>query len=363
MISFGLGWDFTELPDYRQQGLNVLGKSGGTHQYTSMLFTLPEHRISVAVIATGPGAPAYDIALKLLDAVAADKNLLKPAPATVRTPRPAQPLPADLLSYEGYYAGDSGAMFKLSLAADSGALTLRSTDDPAAPPSLSAVYHDGLFYDSGDAKYYLTTVDQKHYLVKSSSMDVIMVEKIIPLAAPVQLSPKVTQPLWLRRNVQPYEGSLMVGQHMETLRQIELLPGYVDFGGLKRIVSPTAAGVSLASMRDASEVEFFEKDGRYWAWLSGFEYMPGDLAQPLAGVTDTVLLGRDGYNEWRKLVAAGIIETVRPQSGRVILFSPDGAVLSDSVWGGKAVYAPAGSFLEFAGVSGDRFTVKITPAE
>ena len=363
MISFGLGWDFTELPDYRQQGLNVLGKSGGTHQYTSMLFTFPDHRISVAVIATGPGAPAYDIALKLLDAVAAEKNLLKPAPATVKIPRPAQPLPLELLPYEGYYAGDSGAVFKLALAADSGTLTLRSTDDPAAPPSLAAVYHNGLFYDSGDAKYYLTTVEQKQYLVKTSSMDVILVEKIEPLTAPVQLSPKVTQPLWLRRNVQPYEGSLMVGQHMETLRQIELLPGYVDFGGLKRIVSPTAAGVSLASMRDASEVEFFEKDGRYWAWLSGFEYMPGDLAQPLAGVTDTVLLGRDGYNEWRKLVAAGIIETVRPQSGRVILFSPDGAVLSDSVWGGKAVYAPAGSFLEFAGVSGDRFTVKITPAE
>ena len=363
MISFGLGWDFTELPDYKQQGLNVLGKSGGTHQYTSMLFTLPDHRISVAVIATGPGAPAYDIALKLLDTVAAEKNLLKPTPATVKIPRPAQPLPSELLPYEGYYAGDSGAIFKLSLAADSGALTLRSTDDPAAPPSLATVYHNGLFYDSGDAKYYLITVDQRQYLVKSSSMDVILVEKIVPLTAPVQLSPNVTQALWLRRNVQPYEGSLMVGQHMETLRQIELLPGYVDFGGLKRIVSPTAAGVSLASVRDASEVEFFEKNGRYWAWLSGFEYMPGDLARPLENATDTIRLGREGYNEWRKVVAAGIIETVRPQGGRVILFSPDGAVLSDSVWGNEAVYAPAGSFLEFAGASGDRFTVKTTPVE
>ena len=363
MISFGLGWDFTELPDYKQQGLTVLGKSGGTHQYTSMLFTLPDHRISVAVIATGPGAPAYDIALKLLDAVAADKRLYKPAPAPVKIPRTAQPLPADLLAYEGYYAGDSGAIFRLSLAADAGALTLRSTDDPAAPPSLAAVYHDGLFFDAGDAKYYLTTVDQKQYLVKSSGMDVILVEKIVPLAAPVQLSSKITQPLWLRRNVEPYEGSLMVGQHMETLRQIELLPGYVDFGGLKRIVSPTAAGVALASVRDASEVEFFEKGGRYWAWLSGFEYMPADLAQPLEDAMDTIRLGRDGYNEWRKVVAAGIIETVRPQGGRVILFSPDGAVLSDSVWGNDAVYAPAGSFLEFAGASGDRFTVKTTPVE
>ena len=254
MISFGLGWDFTELPDYKQQGLTVLGKSGGTHQYTSMLFTLPDHRISVAVIATGPGAPAYDIALKLLDAVAADKRLYKPAPAPVKIPRTAQPLPADLLAYEGYYAGDSGAIFRLSLAADAGALTLRSTDDPAAPPSLAAVYHDGLFFDAGDAKYYLTTVDQKQYLVKSSGMDVILVEKIVPLAAPVQLSSKITQPLWLRRNVEPYEGSLMVGQHMETLRHVELLPGYVDFGGLKKIVSPTAASVSLASVRDASEV-------------------------------------------------------------------------------------------------------------
>ena len=52
-MSCGLGWDLTDLAQYKAQGLQVLGKSGGTGHYTSMLYTVPDKRISVAVIATG----------------------------------------------------------------------------------------------------------------------------------------------------------------------------------------------------------------------------------------------------------------------------------------------------------------------
>ena len=360
MISYGLGWDFTELPDYQAQNLNVLGKSGGTYQYTSMLFTLPDQRISVAVIATGASSPAFDIALKLLDAYAAEKNLFKPAPPTVKIPRTAQPLPPDLLQYTGYYAGDGGSVVKLSLNADAGSLTLHKADDPAAPPKLSAIYRDGLFYDTNDAKYYLTTVGQSRYLVTSGFVDSIALEKIEPLATPAQISPNALQPLWLRRNVRSYEGSMSAPQHMETPRQFDALPGYIDFCGLKKIVSPTSAGLSLASMRDATELEFFEQAGRYWAWVSGLLYMPADLAQPLSTAGGKITIGKDGYNEWRKLSAAAIFEAALPPAGRLILFSPTGEVLADSIWGLDSAFAPAGSFIEVAGNQGDTFVVKTT---
>jgi hypothetical protein len=147
---------------------------------------------------------------------------------------------------------------------------------------------------------------------------------------------------------------------METPQQFGALPGYIDFCGLKKITSPTSAGLVLASVRDASELEFFEQDGRYWAWVSGLLYMPADLAQPLSAEDGKIAISKDGFNEWRKLPAAAIIEAVLPPAGRLILFSPAGEGLADSVWGLDSVFAPAGSFIEVAGNRGDIFVIKTT---
>jgi len=41
-LSFGLGWDMTGLPRYDAAGIPVLGKSGGTGNYSSMVYTVPD---------------------------------------------------------------------------------------------------------------------------------------------------------------------------------------------------------------------------------------------------------------------------------------------------------------------------------
>ena len=75
-ISFGLGWDLTGLPRYDAAGVQVLGKSGGTGNYSSMVYTVPDKRISVAVIASGAESGAMKIALDILDAVLVEKKLI-----------------------------------------------------------------------------------------------------------------------------------------------------------------------------------------------------------------------------------------------------------------------------------------------
>jgi hypothetical protein len=47
-----------------------------------------------------------------------------------------------------------------------------------------------------------------------------------------------------------------------------------------------------------------------------------------------------------------------PPAGRLVLFSPAGEVLADSIWGLEPVFAPAGSFIEVAGDQGDAFVIK-----
>ena len=75
-ISFGLGWDMTGLPRYDAAGVQMLGKSGGTGNYSSMVFTVPDRRISVAVIAAGAESGAMKIALDILDTVLVEKKLI-----------------------------------------------------------------------------------------------------------------------------------------------------------------------------------------------------------------------------------------------------------------------------------------------
>lgn len=41
----GLGWDFVQVHKYKQQGIDVLAKSGGTFQYSSQLYVLPKEHM------------------------------------------------------------------------------------------------------------------------------------------------------------------------------------------------------------------------------------------------------------------------------------------------------------------------------
>ena len=361
MISFGLGWDFTELPDYKAQGLTLLGKSGGTHQYASMLYLLPEHRIAVAVIGTGPTAPSQEIALHILNAYAREKGLLKREPQKVNIPVTAQPLPAVLAEYAGYYAGDGGTIVKAALDPVTSTLTIHKTEDTQGPPMLSLIYNSDYLHDAIGNKYYFATVDHKQYFIASGLLDVILFEKIDPLSTPGQLVIDVTKNLWLRRNAKAYEGSMSATQHLGKPQRIAQLDGYIDFGGLKKIISPTFAGVSLASMRDASELELFEKNGRLWAWVSGLLFMPSDLAPALENDAAKIIIGGEGYNEWRKTIPAGILEFNCPANGRIIVFDSGGTILYDNVLDSGRVFAPAGSFIELMGDVGDTFTLSLTP--
>lgn len=361
MVSFGLGWDFTELPNYKAQGLAVLGKSGGTGHYTSMLYTLPAHRISVAVMGTNPTSPSQEIALAVLDAYAAEKGLLKPEPNAIPIPVKSKLLPTALLEYEGYYAGDGGTTVKMILDSEKNALIIRKTERDQDPPLLSAIYNTDYFHDATGHKFYFVTVDHQKYFVSSDKIDSIVFQKIEPLRNPVSFLEVMGQSQWLRRNAKAYEGTMLTSGHIITPNYIAQLPGYIVFGGIKKITSPSFAGVFLASARDSSELELYEKNGRIWAWVSGLSYMPADLAPMLATSSDKILIDNEGYNEWRKTALDSILSFSPPKKGRIIVLDPSGTVLFDSVLDSEPVFAPSGSFIEMAGDFGDSFAVTLTP--
>jgi len=352
-ISYGLGWDFTSLPQYSKRGIAILGKNGGTDNYNSMVFSVPDQRITVAVIATGPAARTMDIALKILDTYLVQKGQVPSSPAKPRIPPAIGPIPAALANYEGYYAGTSGAAFKLTFDQEKNSLTVYKLQETEPTQVLAASYSDGYFHSSTGEKYYFTSVEGNRLLINSSLIDTVMLQRIEPVDRPEKLRHDLAEAVWLRRNVQPYESRQGADTHIVKSRLLPELPGYVDFLGLKRIDSPATAGHAFATVRDATELQLFDRDGETWAWVSGLIFMPAKLAEPLSPGTHSVQIGDAGFSEWLKTDRAVVLSFSRPTQCRVLLFAPDETILYDSIVDNGEVYAPAGSLIELVGVAGD----------
>lgn len=359
---FGLGWDFAELSPYSEKDLHLYGKTGGTGHYNAMLYTVPSQRISVAVIASGAQCDSPGIALSILSAYLEEKGLITQEEKVVQEPVEAQTIPSGLLTYEGYY--DSGGItLRIALDDEKGMLILYLVDGSDESALLSAVYNDGFFYD-GENKYYFTTVDgTRFFVVYSPVFDFhnVKAEKLQAIADPQELSIPMDGKVWLRRNVKATEAAMFLPTHVVTSSLISALPGYVDFDGMKIVKSPDYAGMPVKSMRDLTELILVEQNGATWAWLSGADYMPSELAQPLDTGANTLAIGSAGRNEWLTVGFDTTLCFEVPAKGRVIVFGAEG-VLYDSMVDSGDISVPAGSLIEFAGDPGDLFQVTASGA-
>ena len=356
---FGLGWDFAEIPGLKARGINVLGKNGGTGQYSSMLITVPDKRISVAVIFSNPKADATMLAYGLLRKYLAGKEILTIATDPVTAPVKGEPFPAELAAYEGYYFY-SGTLAQVALNPTTNSITVDYTDGTEKVRAFSAVYNNGYFHAPA-GKYYFVTVDGRQYLATHRdefNMDSVAGERVVNLTAPQELATDVDGRLWLRRNAKAYEEWQNMYPYVMPAQRISTLPGYVNFGGIKKITGPTTASYAVGNMRDLAELKFFEQDSGQWVWLSGFLYSSAATAQISSGVAASITIGNRGYNEWLKIDQDAVLNFTKPANGRILVFDPVGSLIYDSVVDSGDIFVAAGSFVAVAGEATDTFMVQ-----
>jgi len=364
-FSIGLGWDLTGLPRYDAAGIQILGKSGGTPNYSSMVYAVPDKEISVAVIASGAESGAMRIALDILDAVLVGKRLIAEKEKTVSIPPEPQKLPQDYASHDGYYANDTKlGRIVFDGGKDNGTLYFFKKQEKT--PTATLAYSDGYYHDTTTANHlYFKNAGGEDYLVTSIStfgIDTIFMQKVKPIENPQRLKIDMDGKVWLRRNVSPFESIPVTQSHYTESLLYKDLPGYVFFNGLKRIDSPESARMPFNSVRDQTELTLIEKDGTTWAWVSDMVYSPKESVVALKTGENSARIGSDGYNKW---LAAGenmVLSFTKPERGRIIIFSSDGTATYDSALDKGDAYAAKGSYVECAGLTDDVITIKARPA-
>ena len=363
-LSIGLGWDFVGLPRYDAAGVQVLGKTGGTGNYSSMVVTVPDRGITIGVITAGSQGNAPKMALDVLDAVLIEQKIVPKEEKPVPVPPVPQKWPPEEASFGGYYASPA-ALAQVVFDADKDSVTLYQFKGQEKAPALTVVYQNGYYYDAEGGRYYFARIGQETYLVNTGmpGIDVIIMQGVKPLEKPQSLKTGMDGVLWLRRNAPASDGVMLLDSHFVKSWLYKDLPGYVAFNGLKRIESPEFAGMPFDALRDQSELTLFEKNGATWAWVSDLLYSPAQGTAALKPGENAVRIGTEGYSEWRLVPEGMVLGFAKPQEGRILLFSAEDTTLYDSALDTGEVYAPPGSYLESAGDTGALFTIKARPAQ
>jgi CubicO group peptidase (beta-lactamase class C family) len=367
--TYGLGWDYISLPKYNNVGIQVIGKSGNTDNYSSMFFTIPDKRIAVAIIASGPNSGADEIALSILDAIMVEKHCLaKEENSTEAKSIEANPelipiklrkIPKNYAWFNGYYA-KGNVLMRVVFDFRKMVVNLYEFQNQHKAPTLtsSLIYNDGYFYDASLKRYAFKRVNGEDYMLisqKALQLSQVLAQKIKQLPKPQSLKIAMDGKLWLRRNVYPYEAIFSETSHFVKSLLYKRLPGYVISNGINKIASSTFAGMPFDAIRDQNELTLIDKDDTVWMQLSDMIYNPASSAAELKLGDNLVKIASDGYNQWLVAHNDMIVNFTKPDQGRIIVFLPDSTVTYDSAIDTGEVHVTKGCFIEFAGYAGDEF--------
>ncbi|MGV8118353.1 MAG: serine hydrolase domain-containing protein [Candidatus Xenobiia bacterium LiM19] len=355
------GWEYTRLSPFDKKGIQVMGKGGNSAYYSTNLQIVPDHEIVIALSISGH-ASGEALTRPILDALMQYRNLAEPEKKEASKPPVPQQIPDELMKYAGFYAGDSKTV-KLVIDRKNKRIRLyplAGKDNKEREPLLSFIYNNGYLVNSlKKLQCYLTTIEGRSYLVlhrlPDYGVDMLLYQKLDRIREPLSLRTAMDEKVWLVKNAKPHvlAGSI----RLLTSYLYKDLAGYIDFGGIKKIESPTFAGIAATCFRDQTELYLINRKGQWWAKAGNDLFSTADSAGKAVSGVNTVTIGADNYNEWLKIEKGAILSFERPEEGRIIVLNDDN-VLFDSIVDTDEIFAPGGSFVFCAASAGSVFKIK-----
>lgn len=361
ITSYGLGWDMINVAEFAEQGIQVLSKNGGTLQFNSQLYVIPEQRLSVAVIFAGT-ADTATITNTITQALIEEKGVVLSKDTAESTIAKAAPIPDQLMSFAGYY-GASGGIIKVEFDKQNGNLNFKKFNGTAFVSEGSYPYmDDGYFYlPSGNRLSFSDSFGKKLILQTLPTEDYsIVVGEGINAANPTDTN-NFANKWWLPTNFTAID----LSPFAVTTGSIPDLPGYIYLGGDGSftpypLIDANTAVMTMAYARDQVEPRITESNGKKVLSVMSYSFMDAkDVASLKTG--ETISITKTNENQVRKLDAEGTFAVTLPEGGRMILYTPDFTVSYDTLYSGsERVPVAAGSYVLFIGNEGSAFAYEYT---
>ena len=373
-ISYGLGWDNTELFPFERAGIQALSKGGDTLQYHASLVVLPQHNMAVAVLSSG-GASTYNqlIASTILCNALKEKGTavdlsIPPLPtATAATPTAAD------LSKAGLYGSTVANPFTLNIATD-GTLT----SDELLPDMSFQYQSDGSYRDAGNSLLLkpLTEKDGNVYLYEKTF---VTIPGFVPLVASdyaaQQLPPRSVADfvwtVWMQSTQQYFfltnERHTSQMYLMQGITALPVMPN--DYGyayGYAVMDESTLAPVVVTpgmSSRDYQIIKLVNQDGKLYLKINDQLYLAqSHISDLYPGKNVACTIQPNGHARWYTIgedSAGEIMSVTTPETGYFYVYDAYGQVVASSLFGDSSAALPQGGYIVFAGEAADQFKITV----
>lgn len=357
LFNVGLGWDYAPVHKFEDRGVNVFAKNGGTVQFRSQLYVLPEEHINIAVIFAGAGNPTA-VTDAILEALFEEKGIAEKSSTNIIPPEDAK-IPYNLREYEGFYSSDNGLM-KAEILMDENKMTFSYYNGNEFKPANILTYKgNGRFYRQDGVSFAFAKHDDKKVIIvypDSSDVGFVSFEKLNDLKQ-VDTS-AFSGKVWVPRNFGQYD---FLAKMIQVLA-IPEIPGYVvvyDGATYTPLApsSPSDTRISFNYMRDQYEVLLQNIEGERLLYNYGNYYSDASKL-PILLKEDTLKIG---YKDENRAGIAGFSDLVDfsiAKGGRILVFSHELSLAYDSLMSDSSkTYVEKGAYILAIGKSGDTFKI------
>lgn len=357
IFNVGLGWDFVQVQKFKNQGVSVLAKSGGTLQFNSQLYVLPRERINVAVIFAGTANPAA-VTDAILQSLLEEKGIVQKPSSAIELPGDAI-IPDSFKDYEGFYASNSG-LIKLEVSSDKNKIIISCYDGKEFKPADVLTYKEnGRLYKPNGINYSFTEHGRKTVMLahlNNSNTGSVGFEKLNNLN---EIDARAfAKKVWIPHNLSPYD---FFTRMFKTVT-IPEIPGYIfvhdgDAYAPLALKSPTDTRMSFNYIRDQFEISLQNTETETLLYNYGHYF--ADAAQlPLIAAGDILAIAAEGHNKAGIMGYSELISFSIPEGGRIMVFSPEFDLVYDSLRSDSTeTYGEKGAYIIAAGKPGDAFKI------
>ena len=378
-FTYGLGWDTVQEPGLEAVGIEGWSKGGDTGFYGSELMIAPQAGLAVVVMGTqGAGYNHTAFAQRVLLRALAESGSIASFPAPLDpVAAPVAPVPEGLLaSVAGYYANYK-TLYQVRAETNGSLSVLKFGPGGFTPTDTGLQYRTDGWFTREEVpllSYQVVAVAGTQYLAARAPMgaghyldQLADSQRVQPLAAP--LLPAWSNRLgstWLIVNESPdsehYQPS---ADPRFTLTSVPELSGLVmarpALNPSPQVLDPSTSDTVARMMlvipgvegRDLNDLDIIVKGGEEWVRWGDWLHRPTATVPVLpAGTTNTVVIGAEGYSEWRAVQAGAVPVTVLISGAYAWRFyGPDFTPLASGTATGQATL-PAGMGLGYLALFG-----------